>query len=252
MFPSERHTVILSKIEKENSVTVSELIDILGVSFETVRRDLFNLEKAGQLKRVHGGAISCATPKEFPVFSNRLTLNRENKDVLSQKAMNLISENDVIAIDSGSTSSSFAHALLNNFKKLTIITYSKEAIDVLAKNDAFDIISTGGRYLESEKAFYGAITTLSLENLNFEKAFIFPSAVSLEYGIQDFSYDIIDLQKLLMKKSKHAYILADSTKFEKTANFTLCKDISQYTFVTDNELSVSIKKIYGKNKIDII
>ncbi len=252
MFPNERHAVILNKIKKDNSVAVSDLMDILNVSFETVRRDLFNLEKAGKLKRVHGGAISAAVPNEFPLFSNRLELNRESKDLLSKKAMKLISEKDVIAVDSGSTSSSFARALLENFNELTIVSYSKEAIDILSENKKFNIISTGGMYLYSEKAYYGAIANLTLENLQFEKAFIFPSAVSLEYGIQDFSYELIEQQKLLLKKANHPYILADSTKFEKTANFTVDKDVYKHTFVSDDNFSKSIKEIYIKNNINIL
>ncbi len=79
--------------------------------FETVRRDLFCLEKQGKLKRVHGGAISNATLNEFPIFKNRLELNKEHKDALSQKAMQFINENDIIAVDSGSTFASFARKL---------------------------------------------------------------------------------------------------------------------------------------------
>ncbi len=252
MFPNERYAYILNKIKAENSVTVSELIETLNVSFETVRRDLFRLEKEGRLRRVHGGAISNASPNEFPLFNNRMMLNKKNKDNLSQKAMKYISENDIIAVDSGSTSANFANALLNSFNELTIITYSKEAIDILSQNDGFKVISTGGRYRDAERAFYGAIASLSLDNLQFEKAFIFPSAISYEYGIQDFNYDIIDLQKKLIKKASLTYILADSTKFEKTASITLDKEIIRYTLISDDEISKSVKEIYTKNGITLV
>ncbi len=252
MFPNERYDIILNKIKANNSVTVSELIEVLNVSFETVRRDLFYLEKEGKLKRVHGGAIPNASPNDFPLFNNRLTLNRKHKDILSRKAMKFISERDTIAVDSGSTSSSFATALVENFKELTVITYSKEVMDILSANEGFNIISTGGRYLSSERAFYGAVTTLTLDNLQFEKSFIFPSAISYEYGIQDFTYEIIDLQKLLMKKAHQTYVLADNTKFEKTASITLDKEVARYTLISDDELSKSVKDIYTKNGIKIV
>ncbi len=252
MFPNERYDVILKLISEKNSVTVSELVKRLDVSVETVRRDLFSLENGGKLKRVHGGAVAMASTTEYPLYLNRLAHNKEKKDSLSEKAMSLITENDLIAVDSGSTSISFAYALLKSFKKLTVVTYSKDVINILSENDDFSIISTGGRYLPAEKAFYGAVANLSLENLHFDKAFIFPSAVSLEHGVQDFSYEIIDMQKQLMKKSNKVYILADSTKFEKTANISLTRDLSLYTFVSDDELSDPIKDIYTKNKIKVL
>lgn len=252
MFANERYEYILNKINKDNSVTVSDLIVELNVSIETIRRDLLFLEKAGKLRRVHGGAISINQTKDFSVLEKRLEENIKQKNELTKKAMKYIEENDIIAIDSGSTAVIFANALKENFKKLTIITHSIEVINILSDCTDFNIISTGGMYLAKEKAFYGTIATDTLSNLHFTKSFVFPSAISLKNGIQDFCYELIDIQKLLIKNGSQVFFLADSSKFEKTANITLASINKSYNIITDNDISDTLKKLYKENDIKII
>ena len=252
LFPNERYEYILKKIDKHNSVVVSDLMSELTVSIETVRRDLFALEKEGKLKRIHGGAISIPKTKDFLMLEKRLSENKTQKDELSQKAMQFIKEGDIISIDSGSTSISFANALKEHFKSLKIITYSTEVVNVLSDCENYKIISTGGMFLASEKAFYGSVSTEALRNLHFAKSFIFPSAISIKNGVQDFCYEVVDMQKLLIENGDQIFFLADSSKLEKTATITLSKLSSNHTIITDNNVSETLRKLYKENNINMI
>ncbi len=254
MFPQERYAFICKKLEENHSVTVSQLMKDLDISIETVRRDLFFLERQGRLKRVHGGAIPVPFTKaqKFPVLQSRLIENQQRKSELSKKALAFIEENDIISIDSGSTAVYFAQALKEKFKALTIVTYSLDVVRILSDCEGYKMILPGGMYLDKEKAMYGALATQTLRELFVQKAFVFPSALSLEHGIQDFSYEIVELQKLLLQNGSNVFILADSSKFEKTANLTLSQMNTQYTIVTDNHLNENIKKLYAENDMKVI
>jgi len=174
------------------------------------------------------------------------------KKILSMKATAFISDGDIIGIDSGSTAVSFAEALKEKFSKLTVVTHSMDVFEILSNHKNFSVILCGGYYNLSENCFYGSLVTDTLQRLHADKCFIFPTAVSLKNGICDYTDDLMIVQKSFLSISNKAFILADSSKFEKSAMLKLDDMKEEYTFVTDNKLSESIGKLYEENNIDII
>lgn len=251
MFANERYEKILKITNEKSSVTVSELMKLFGVSIETVRRDLEYLEQQNALKRVHGGAVSCKKFHSFSSLGNRMTENKEEKLYLSKTASAFIKENDIIAIDSGSTAIELATVLKQSFRCLTIVTNSPTVLNLLSENDGFTLIQIGGQYLKNEQAFYGHIAEDAIQRLHFHKAFIFPSAISLQQGVGVFVHELFNVQKAYMQNADEVFILADSSKFETYAPIKLCH-LSSYHLITDNKLSKEIYDLYKKNHIDII
>ena len=116
MLANRRHEIICSLLRAEGAVTVSHLVEEFGVSLETVRRDLLLLEKAGLLRRVHGGAVSLGAMMPYkPPESREKDYNRE-KEQLCENAADLVQEGDYIAIGTGTTPVYFAQILKNRFK----------------------------------------------------------------------------------------------------------------------------------------
>jgi DeoR/GlpR family transcriptional regulator of sugar metabolism len=251
LFANERYEKILKILNQKASVTVSELMKLFGVSIETVRRDLEYLEQQNALTRVHGGAISCKKVDSFFSLCTRITEHKQQKLRLSKTACKFIKENDVIAIDSGSTAMELAAAIKQVFNHLTVVTNSPEVLNFLSEKESFTLIQTGGQYLKEEQAFYGHITQDAIRHLHFQKAFIFPSAISLQQGAGVFVHDLVDVQKAYMQNADEVFILADSSKFETSAVIKLC-DLFSYHLITDDELSDEIYNIYKDNHIDII
>jgi len=251
MFADERQDKIYDMVKCSGAVTTAKLVDFFGVSIETIRRDLLSLEQNGKLTRVHGGAVAKIAMKPFKELKERNKEFGEQKYALSLKAVEFISEGDIVGIDSGSTAISFAEVLKEKFSKLTVVTHSIDVFEMLSDHKEFSVILCGGYYLREENAFYGELTLNMLKNLHLQKAFIFPTAVSFEYGIYDYQNDLYQIQKQLMKSSDEIYVLADSSKFEKTALLKLSDMKPEYIYVTDVFLQDEIVKLYKENDIKI-
>lgn len=252
MFADERYKEIQKILNEKGSVSVSELMDRFHVSIETVRRDLMSMERQGTLKRVHGGAVRPASMKEFKQVSFRKQEFYEEKFALSEAGINLIKDGDIISIDSGSTAVIFARALKGKFRELTVITHSLEAFKELEQETQYKRILVGGEYLENENAFYGELATEFLNSLRIGKAFIFPSAVSLSGGVEDFVTELVPVQKGFIRSANQIYVMADSSKFEKTALLKLCELEACDGIVTDDKLEDGIYDRYREANINLM
>ena len=251
MFANERQDKIYEMIKSDGAVLTSKLVSIFGVSIETIRRDLLVMEQNGRLNRVHGGAIAKSEMKPYKLLKERNKEFGEQKHELSLKAAEFISEGDIIGIDSGSTAVSFVEVLKKKFLKLTVVTHSMDVFEMLSNYKDFSVILCGGHYMRDENAFYGELSLNMYKNLHVQKAFIFPSAISLEYGICDFQKDLYQIQKQIIKSADEVYILADSSKFEKTGLLKVDDMKSDYIYITDRLLQGEIEKLYNENHIKI-
>jgi len=251
LFAKERQEQIYEMILKNNAVTVSSLVKKFDVSIETVRRDLLEMEKSGLLNRVHGGAVAKSGMSGFSTLSKRNTEHSEQKKTLSLKACQFINEGDIIAVDTGSTATFFAEALKEKFTKLTVITHSLDVFNILNSHKEFSVILCGGHFIKEENTFFGPLTIDMFSKLYAQKAFIFTSAVSLEHGICDFRQEFYDVQRALLTNADEIFILADSSKFEKTALLKLCDMKDDYIYITDSDLPHELKDLYKENNIKI-
>ena len=249
MLAKERHDKIYRMIKSNGAVTTSDLVAVFGVSIETIRRDLLCMEQEGLLLRVHGGAVEKGGMKPY------LNLDERNKSFSTQKrnlaltATKFISDGDVIGIDAGSTAILFSEALKDKFSNLTVITYSLDVFNILKEN--FNVILCGGYFMIGENYLYGPHTVDMLSKLHIQKAFICPSAISLEHGIFDYQKDAYMIQKQMFKSSDEIFILADSSKFEKKALLKLDDMKTEYNYITDCDLSPDLAKLYNQNNINI-
>lgn len=252
MLANKRRDMICELIEKSGEAETSELANLFNVSIETIRKDFLILEKEGKLKKTHGGAV--ASDEMKPMHGLHFVGCKEyseEKQYLSEKAMMHISEGDIIGIDEGSTAIAFAEALKKNFSKLTVVTYSLDVINILSDHEGFQLVLCGGNYIKSERAFCGLQTLEALCNLHVQKAFIFPTAISLSHGICGYMDELLQVQRQLIESATTTFILADSSKFEKRAFLRLCDTEEKFCYITDGNLDEQTRKLYAENRINL-
>lgn len=251
MLANQRQELILQLLRENGAVTVSNLVQTLGVSLETIRRDLKELEKRGLLSRVHGGAMTKSDMKPFFDLDYRNNQYSVQKENLAQCAMDFISEGDVIAVDGGSTAIPFAENLKSRFTNLTVITYSYDVFKRLCHHADFTVLLCSGDFDRSENAFYGRHALQMMQSLHAQKTFICPSAVSFEHGIYDYQTNLYAMQIGMIECADQVFILADSSKFEKTGLYKLADMEKAFTYITDGEISAQLLELYRENEIRI-
>lgn len=251
MFADERRSKIAEMIQRNNSVSTSELTEIFQVSLETIRKDLESMEKEGRLKRVHGGAISVRKLQRYHDLSKRSTDHQTEKRKLSLIACSYINNGDYIALDAGTTAFELAKLIRERFQKLTVLTNSLEIFEILSENREIQTILIGGFYLPEEKSFYGHLAMDMIRQFHVAKSFITPSAISLNFGISDHIHELTDIQRAMMEIAEEIYVLVDSSKFETCAPLKICSLNSEYTYLTDPDLSEEIFENYQKAGIKI-
>lgn len=252
MLTSERQKEIMQILKKQRAVTTADMVAKFGVSVETVRRDFIAMERTGSLCRVHGGAVAVGEMKEYHSFEKRIAENDKLKEELSVLAMQFISDGDIIAVDTGSTAVFFANALSEHFSHLTVVTHSVDVLSILSKTDGIEVILCGGQYMKHENSCYGDMVCDALDNLRVNKAFVFPLSLSLSFGFGDNTPELARVQKKLLASASEVFILADSSKFEKTSLYKTGVLRNEYTYITDSALPAEIISIYRENGFNIV
>ena len=252
MLATQRQKEIQKQIKTNGAVTVASLTEQFGVSVETFRRDLLTMEKDGLLSRVHGGAVAVTEMIAYQPLEKRDLEQSHQKDALARVAATLVNEGDYIAIGTGSTPIHFAQELKKLRASLTVVTYSLGVFDILKDMPGYRLILLGGQYIPEENSFYGQLTLDLLDTLHVQKSFVFPSAISLDHGLWGFEETLYPLQQKLLRCCDQAYILADSSKFERTALYKVADMRPEYIYVTDPELPEQLRELYRQNGLTVI
>ena len=252
MFAKERQYQIVELLRANGAVTVSDLVERFDVSIETVRRDLLQLEKQGSLQRVHGGAVLLGEMMSISKLPQRIEENKDGKAELCETAASFVAEGDILYIDNGATAVYFAQTLKQRFSKLTVVTNSQDVFNILGDKDGFDIILTGGNFMKEERAFYGFLTQETIKKLYVDKAFVIPSAISLQGGVCDFSHELAPIQHQIMEQCGKLYFLADSRKFERHGLLKLSELDQNCYIITDTGISDDLCKLYAEKGVHLI
>ena len=263
MILHERHREILNQLFSDGVVYTSRLKDQFGTSFETIRKDLKYLEEQGLLARVHGGAVPVSQPdapavSAFPSlplpldFLKRCRNHREQKQQIAAKACQLIQENTCIALDTGTTSYELAGLLMERFTRLTIVTNSMVNALLLSQKSEFTIIVTGGIVSHQEKALISELAVPMLQNLNIDIMFLTTCGIDLKTGIAEQNMEEISIHKHMACRSRRLIVLADSSKFSRSASFHAYHFEEISSIITDDQLDEEIARKYRKLGVDLV
>jgi DeoR family fructose operon transcriptional repressor len=199
-----------SMVASRRVVRLEELSSALGVSQSTIRRDLDELEMAGRLRRVHGGAIAADTRLDEPHFDDKATAAADEKLRIARRAVELLGPEDTVYLDSGSTVLAAAR-LLAGWNRLTVVTNSLPAANELVGRGP-RLIVIGGELRATSRAIVGPLTRLLLDDLNVDRALMGTFAFSLEDGLATTDPSEAFTKQLVMRRAREVILLADSQK----------------------------------------
>ena len=142
MLVETRRRRLLELISRQGFATLDELVQTLGVSESTVRRDLEALDLAGSVKRTHGGAVYSGEVRSMPAFDDRTQTAIAEKRAIGRAAAALLEDGDSVLLDGGTTTLEVARALLG--RRVQVVTNSLPIAQLLASSQQTDLILIGG------------------------------------------------------------------------------------------------------------
>ena len=236
MYAGERRDRIRDILFVRRNASVSSLAESLGVSTETIRRDLASLEEEGFIVKTYGGArLSENYARTFSPAVSSANLSSELQ-LIAKKAVSLLASYSVVFIDHSTTAS----YLLDEIEQMniTVITNSLTVLNRLSGCEKIRLICCGGDFDPNRNAFLGAAAHSTLEYYQSDIAFISPAAIDRNRGFFDKTEPIAELHKAVIDNSKQIVLLMDHTKFDKVSFIHTAKDFSKVSYlITDNPLS---------------
>lgn len=226
-----RHRHILDLARQTGSVSVDALAAELGVSPQTIRKDLNQLARGAMLSRVHGGAVITSGVDNLD-HGLRRELASEAKVAIGAAAARLIPEGASLFINIGTTTEAVARALVGT-RNLLVITNNLNVVDILRGSPTIEIITAGGRVRPGDRAVVGALAMDFIRGFKVDFAVIGASAIDGDGTLLDFDVDEVRVSQTIIAQARKVILVADSSKFHRPAPIRIADlDAIDY-FVTD-------------------
>lgn len=245
MIPAERMEEITELLYKKKSVSIKDIAKKIYASPSTIRRDLIDLEKAGVLRRTHGGATLVSTnTSEFSSFI-RSQENKDKKQLIAKLAANFLDNDLSIFMDSSST----VHFLcdhMSEFKNIVIITNSIFIPNTLLNHDDIHVFCSGGVLKPHSHSLIGEMSYSFLKNYTPEISFISCKAIDPS-GLYEADYQQIKTKEIMLENAKKKILLVDSSKFSKKA-FINISSLENIDYIITDKLPNNFNSYSEENK----
>lgn len=251
MLAAERRNIILSRIQDEKRVIVTELSKEFDVSEETIRRDLERLSDEGHVTKTYGGAVLNEKSSIDLPFNVRQKSNPSGKKIIADLVADQIQEGEHIFLDASTTAVFIARSIKKK-KKLTVITNSIENMLELSDVENWDIISTGGLLRAGTMSLLGKRTLDSIASYNVDKLFLSCKGFSLDKGATDGNDDTAIVKTAMIDAAEKVYLAVDSTKFDKVAFSQICALSGIDYVVTDVKPDERWIRAFKENGVECI
>ncbi|HOD80788.1 MAG TPA: DeoR/GlpR family DNA-binding transcription regulator [Phycisphaerae bacterium] len=214
-------------------MSLAELVQMMGVSDSTVRRDLEILEEQGLIRRAHGGAVyvNDAAPGHRLAFADRQTTAAAEKKAVARSAAELIRPNATVIIDGGTTCFQVASALAG--RRLSVVTNSVPIASLLSADVATEVTLIGGYVYPRTGVALGQMAEQQLDYLHAAQL-VLSCAGLTEEGAFNSNQMMVEVERKMMGIADEVILVADHTKFGMRAVVKLCGLDELDVIVTDD------------------
>lgn len=228
MLTEERKNYILNALSSQPIIKTQDLVVTLQASESTIRRDLQELEEAGKIQRIHGGAKLVIKLDNEPSVLEKTRKHHHYKIRVAKLAVSFIQPEDIIYLDAGTATYEMIPYLP---PKITVVTNSVyHATALIARGIETMII--GGKIKLTTQATADLSSVRQIESLRFDKAFMGVNSIHLEAGLTTPDPNEALVKATVMKQTNQCYTLADSSKFNKLS-FAKVADLRESILLTN-------------------
>lgn len=231
-----RRRRILEWIQEEGSARVRDLAAAFQVSEATIRQDLERLEQDGQITREHGGAFLNTVPAQVGAMTLHHQENMEQKRRIGALAATLVEDGETIILDAGTTTTEIALRLVTR-RNLTVITNALNIAIILGAVPGNAVHMPGGQFKAPTLSLSGDKSVEYFRNIFAAKLFLATAGVALDTGLTYPSFADLQLKEAMIKAASRVYLVADSTKINRSSLTRLGSLDMIHSFLTDSGIS---------------
>lgn len=246
-----RRQRILEWLQEEGSARVRDLAEALAVTEATIRQDLERLEGEGHVQREHGGAYLTSMPQQVRSMDLHHLVNMGAKRRIGAAAAQLVSDNETLILDSGSTTTEIA-AHLGGRQNLNVITNGLNIALTMGAVPSCTVLMPGGQFKAPTLSLSGERSAAFFEGLYAEKLFLATAALSLDVGLTYPSMADLYVKQAMINAASRVYLVADSTKIGRVSLSRLCGLDSVHTLITDDGLRDEDRKALIDQGLEVI
>ncbi|GEM46234.1 DeoR/GlpR family DNA-binding transcription regulator [Deinococcus cellulosilyticus] len=233
MLTTQRKQLILGRLKADGQIVAKTLSQELGLSEDTIRRDLRELAAEGLLQRVHGGALP-ASPTVVDLQA-RKQISQEAKAVLGKAAANLIQSGQVVLLDGGTTHVHLVRHLPADLKA-TFVTHSPTIAVELGEHTSCEVVLLGGRLFRHSMVAMGAATLEALSHIRPDLFFMGVTGVHAQEGLSTGDLEEAHLKRALSQRAAETIVLADSKKIGVASQYVIAPVRELGTLIVEKSL----------------
>ncbi len=245
-----RQTAILRTVRQSGIATVAALAAELGVSTESIRRDIKPLIESGAVLRFHGGIADPAHQDE-PPFQRRMRVNREAKRKIAGLVLGLIRDGDSLLLDNGTTTAFVAEALAVR-SKLVIVTNSAQIACRLAGRNGNRVFLAGGEVSGDDAAAFGPGTLEFLSRFQLRYALLSAGGIGPQGEIRVFNLFEAEFARAAMRQARESWVIADASKFGREAPVQCCPLAAINRLITDAPPDAALRAACADADVEIV
>lgn len=247
---SPRHGIILDIARQFGRVTVEELAARFDVTPQTIRKDLNDLCDRHLLARVHGGAVLSTAVRNVG-YEARRTLAEAEKAAIGRAAAALIPNSASLFINIGTTTEAVARALVHH-SSLMVVTNNINAANILRPCQSIEVVIAGGLVRPADGGIVGEAAVDFIRQFRVDFAIIGTSAIDEDGALLDFDFREVKVAQAIIENARSSILVADASKFDRTAPVRMAHLSQIDTFVTDRCDSERIREIAADNDVHLI
>ncbi|WP_181699112.1 DeoR/GlpR family DNA-binding transcription regulator [Chthonobacter albigriseus] len=217
---TKRHEEILRIVREEGTSTVAKLAERLGVSLETIRRDVQPLADRGALVKMHGAVALPDKVGEAP-FDRRMREMAQEKRQIAKRVAELVVDGDTLILDTGTTTSFVARALVEK-RELTVVTNSPDIARTMGAIPGNIVHLAGGRVHPDNGATFGVAAIDFVRQFRVHHAIITVGGMHAGSGITDYALEEAEFARAVLASGERRMVVTDHTKFGRHALARVC------------------------------
>ena len=218
MLTSQRKKIILEKLAQDGQVLAKQLSEMFGLSEDTLRRDLRELDSEGLLQRVHGGALPVSPA--IATFAERNGQESAAKRAIAKAAAAMITPGQVVILDGGTTSAELVRQLPPTLEA-TVVTHSPSVAVGLVDHPKVEVILIGGRLYKHSIVSVGAAAVEAMSHIRADIYFMGVTGVHPTAGLSTGDLEEAYIKRALAARAAETVVLASAAKLKAASQYAI-------------------------------